>query len=497
MSGDQRINLSQAVGIYDAWQKHAADKGEKASLNRLKPDERMAMRKISEFIKARGLDSDGKIKALTLSGHQISLLDRLGVDLTKVPKENIASWDANEPFSKALDAAGLSVKGITNLGVFEREKFFDRLLEEMQKDPILSDPRVQELAHSLVMSLRIKCIARSISDPVAISKEFKAQFDRRIAKALLKGVTQKTVQSAAKTVATLAPIMTRETKVSKAVSEAEAFAKKDHLLGAFNKIYVSVEVGHPALREDSLADFLSTLSDLLFRGESYLPEDIKLTSEEKAILATRGAQDEIAALIKKAKTDPDIDLRGEFEDAINSAASKDWIDKSGLANTGFTAFWFNELSNKILKAVAGPILKAVGRPVVEMENVRLSSIASLSHDVQAAKNTEAKIIKAMNEGKYTDPKFRKWVKDYLVALDGIDRKFTETERRLSQNLRSPYYQGVYAQVLYDHHNFLVNQKAMALAVEKFGSGDLDNAFVLSSLSKLDIKNPFSSFFRGR
>ena len=490
MSGDQRINLSQAVGIYDAWQKQAADKGEKASLNRLKPEERVAMRKIAEFIKARGLDSDGKIKELTLSGHQISLLDRLGVDLTKVPKENIASWDANEPFSKALDAAGLSVKGITNLGVFEREKFFDKLLEEMQKDPTLSDPRIQELAHSLVMSLRIKCLSRNISDPAAIGKEFKAQFNNRIAKALSKEVTQKTVQSAAKTVATLAPIMTRESKVTKAVSEAEAFAKKDHLLGAFNKIYIGVQLSHPELDEQS-PYFLGYLSSALILGkllipEGFSPEDaanFTLKPEEKAVLASRGAQDEIAALIEKAKTDPDIDLRGEFEKSINAASSKEWIDKSGLADTGFTAFWFNELSKKILNAVAGPILKAVGRPVVEMEDVRVfGSIQSLNRDVQRAKNTEAKIIKAMNEGKYIDPKFRAWVKDYLVALEGIDRKFTETERRMSQNLRSPYFQGVYAQVLYDHHNFLVQNRDMAEAIKAFsGDGGVASAYLQSSL----------------
>ncbi len=468
MSSDSiHIDLDQAIGIYEAWQKHAAGKGEKASLKRLYPGERDAMEKIAKFVEAKGISSEGKEADLILeTSHTIFLLKRLGIG-TDVTRQVFSVEEAKATFQGALSNAGEAIRkdlkyqgelANTPVGLFDREKFFDYLLAEMRKDPKLSDPRVEEVVLSLLMPLRAKFLVKDIFVFKDICREFTDEFEDKIESALKEGVSQKTVQSAAKTIEKLAPIIKRETKISEGVLIAEAFEHRSALTSAFDKMCdeaMRFAVHDRKVLLDLLAFYLKD------RGSTIQ----NLTPQEKAFLSTRWAQEEIGDLIERAKTEPQLDLKKEFGDIVANADRQDWIDRSGLPDPSFTAFCLNLLCSKILRAIIPKTNPSwLEKKADLMETVRLSSFSRLGQRVSFINREQDSLLERIGK---EDADFENDLKSYLNHIDRTNRKFTEIVRRISQNLRSPFYQGIYAQALYEHYNFLVKNVAMAEAVQTF------------------------------
>jgi|GEM_PF-2977511 len=466
------INRREAEAIYSAWQSQVKG-NEKAAIKRLLPEERADLSTIISFLKNPSAPSQ-----IILKGHA-TLLHTLGFsDISTVlsPEEKkiieAEKKAAVEFFKKTLDKIPLP----KNFADYEkREKLFDKILEAAKKEV----PELEELENAIVFSLKRTFIYTKANATNVNDEKYLEFLDTRLNSIMKDNKTAghgvedlkdrpkdlEKQRALNKTNSLLTRILGQEARLNKAVNDAELYLKKGQLIGAFQKIIENDFATSPHMEHESRFGSLIWNIQHLDQSKDVNLTAANLTETERALLSTNWAKEKLISLLTDDKANPKesvedalFQVTEKFRKSVNTVQQQEWIDKNALQSAGpFTFVLKNKLIREIFKVFRPDI------DTIPTEQTLPDFVHALREKIADAKKVQEQLGARLGGDQAIDlndeRKFEKDLSAYLNDYEFTFSTFSEAERRLSQNLKSPFYQGLYAQLLHDKAFFTMRHEA--------------------------------------
>ncbi len=457
---NERMDIHVATGLYQAWMAQTG-KGEKSALNRLPPEERKAMEEVVKFF--LNYQKSLPTQPPEITDSYKALMKRLGVSAKELEKANFSPQRIKDQFFLLMEEAAVKTAGVPPKQL--QKALFDevsKLMYEREKYSALNHPVVRAQLEKLLSSLPTGLAQERILPE--LKKGFNQAIDESFPADLAKRV--------ARTASILRPLIMRDEKIYSSIAKAESFAvwmKRDgkkveeafsRLLKQASKDYQIGQEKHP---NQAILNRALELLDGIHSGKWMLS-----SQEDTAVLRNDWVKKEMEGVLQlgKQKGLNPLQVQQELSRVLASFKTAS-IEKSGLSSdnllvwlaTGTFLPWFLKFPSLLGFTVRE---ESVQKAAVLREEVS----ADLAHLLREKNRIGTALHEKLIAHADLAP-LRAAYKTFAKQVEETHLKYGEIERRVGQKLRTPFFAGVFAEVLYEHQKFLREQVAYSKALGLF------------------------------